>query len=692
MFAKDEILDAIVIDDNLLQNYTPTLSKYDYETEVDVNILGHIFEHSLNDIDEIQAQIAGNTIDKTKTKRKKDGVFYTPKYITKYIVENTVGALCTEKRNEFGIVDDIYTPDKRKAKKKELLEKLNQYQDWLLHITILDPACGSGAFLNQALDFLIQEHKNIDELRATLLGESLVLPDHEVAILENNIFGVDLNEESVEIARLSLWLRTARKGRKLNSLNNNIKCGNSLIDDVSVAGDKAFNWQNEFPQIFERGGFDVVIGNPPYVRSRELFNESEKQYYLNNFSTISYQIDLYKMFIEKSCKLLNKNGGLSFITPSVFLTNDYDKPLRKFLLDNYSITSIASTDNDIFSDASVKAVVFSLTNKLNNSDINFFKIEDSTFYFEKSINQDVFINQNYLINEKVNSNALPIINKLNNFNKIDDFYEVKNGIKVRKELLYENKLDIVYKPFILGKNIFAYRNSFDGIYIHYKIENEKLYTNQAFRNAEIFEQEKLITRQILGNRIITSYDNDNFFTDQTTYVINKKDNAFSLKYLLCLLNSKSIFYYFINTFSDNKVVFPKVKRSQILELPIKKISLSEQQPFIDKAETMLQKNKELQTIKTNFIKVLQSQYASININTKLNNWNELSFKDFCKELEKQKIKLTISEKAELLQYFETEQTKANNIQQTINQTDVAIDAMVYQLYELTDEEIKIIEQ
>jgi hypothetical protein len=106
---------------------------------------------------------------------------------------------------------------------------------------------------------------------------------------------------------------------------------------------------------------------------------------------------------------------------------------------------------------------------------------------------------------------------------------------------------------------------------------------------------------------------------------------------------------------------------------------------------MLQKNKELQTIKSNVIKLLQTQYAGININTKLGNWNELTFKDFSKELEKQKIKLTLSEKAELMQYFETEQTKANTIQQTITQTDKEIDTMVYKLYELTDEEIKIVE-
>ena len=121
----------------------------------------------------------------------------------------------------------------------------------MLQLTIVDPACGSGAFLNQALEFLIAEHKYVDELQAKLFGDALVLSDVEGSILENNLFGVDLNEESVEIAKLSLWLRTAQRNRKLNSLNNNIKCGNSLIDDATIAGDKAFNWQTEFPTIFK---------------------------------------------------------------------------------------------------------------------------------------------------------------------------------------------------------------------------------------------------------------------------------------------------------------------------------------------------------------------------------------------------------------------------------------------------------
>ncbi|MFA9289680.1 MAG: Eco57I restriction-modification methylase domain-containing protein [Solirubrobacteraceae bacterium] len=266
LFKPDEILDVIQIDDDLLYKHTLKLSEYDFASEVDVNILGHIFENSLNELDEIKAQLDPtreyDPLPKNQTKRKKDGVFYTPKYITKYIVENTLGKLCTEKKQEIEIIEEDYYLTREhaplpkqtslsKKKKQELLEKLTQYRNWLLQLTICDPACGSGAFLNEALNFLIAEHSYIDELQAKLFGDALVLSDVENSILENNLFGVDINEESVEIAKLSLWLRTAQPNRKLNDLTGNIKCGNSLIDDEAVAGEKAFNWQKEFPTVFK---------------------------------------------------------------------------------------------------------------------------------------------------------------------------------------------------------------------------------------------------------------------------------------------------------------------------------------------------------------------------------------------------------------------------------------------------------
>jgi REP element-mobilizing transposase RayT len=254
LFKPDAILDALEIDNDLLYKYTLKLSKYDFESQVDVNILGHIFENSLNEIESVNAEIEGGDFDKQTSKRKKDGVFYTPKYITKYIVENTIGKLCHEKKQELGFDEEQYFRGRKNRNKTtiaSLVTVLDDYRAWLLKLTICDPACGSGAFLNQALDFLIKEHGYIDELKTKILGGGLQFPDIENTILENNIYGVDLNEESVEIAKLSLWLRTAQPRRKLNDLSSNIKCGNSLIDSKAVAGDKAFKWEKEFPQVFK---------------------------------------------------------------------------------------------------------------------------------------------------------------------------------------------------------------------------------------------------------------------------------------------------------------------------------------------------------------------------------------------------------------------------------------------------------
>ncbi|MDO6739010.1 Eco57I restriction-modification methylase domain-containing protein [Wenyingzhuangia sp. 2_MG-2023] len=707
LFKQDPVLDSLDIDSELLFNHTKKLAAYDFESQVDVNILGHIFENSLNEIESVNAEIQGGEFDKQKSKRKKDGVFYTPKYITKYIVENTIGKLCTEKKTELGFKEDEYFKGRKNRNKntiENLVSILDIYRDWLLQLTICDPACGSGAFLNQALDFLIKEHNYIDELKTKILGGGFVFPDIENTILENNIYGVDLNEESVEIAKLSLWLRTAQPRRKLNDLSSNIKCGNSLIDNKSVAGNKAFNWQTQFPKVFEKGGFDVIIGNPPYVRSRELFSEDEKNYYLKKYITTSYQLDLYKLFIEKSCLLIKQTGKISFITPSVFLTNDYDKPLREFIINRYSLEIVASSDKDIFNDASVKTVTFVISSFKENNFIEFYKIDKSEFHFEKKILQKSFIEQDYLINEKLDSFAIPILKKLQKFKKIGDYFDIKNGIKVRKDLLFNSKKDSFHKPFILGKNIFEYYNTYDELYIDYKPENEKKFTNQAFRTKDIFEQEKLITRQILGKRIMTCFDDKYFYTDQTTYVINKKDDKQYLKYLLCVINSKLTYYYFTNTSSDNKVTFPKVKRSQLLELPYNPIT--EQNAFIKLSN---EKINAVNTFKTNsgkFIKYLISQYSLEKLSKKLQNWHELEFGDFIKELNKaiksnnkELLKadlqpvpvLTKKDEFEWLDLFEENKQKAQDLQNQINQTDKEIDTMVYALYGLTDEEIQIVE-
>jgi len=385
LFKPDEVLDNIQITDELLVEHTKRLSAYDFESDVDVNILGHIFENSLSEIEEVTQQINSGAAP-TTSKRKQDGVFYTPQYITKYIVENTVGRLCAEKKQELGIVEEEYFSDQRRQlqTRKHLLDQLDQYREWLLAITILDPACGSGAFLNAALQFLMAEHKLIDEMEAKVTGSALEFKGVENSILENNLFGVDINEESVEIAQLALWLRTAKPHRKLNSLNQNIKCGNSLINDPAIAGDKAFDWQKEFPHVFEKGGFDVVIGNPPYVFAREKVSEEDKFYYSQVYESAKYQVNTYIIFMEQSMLLSKKDGIIGLIVPNSWLMTYSGEALRKLIIEKATVDKIVNLYGKSFEDASVETVIAIMKNSTANQNhtIEILKTDENSSSFD----------------------------------------------------------------------------------------------------------------------------------------------------------------------------------------------------------------------------------------------------------------------------------------------------------------------
>ncbi len=404
LFKQDEIIDNInlKLDDDILINDCLKISSYDFNTDLDINILGHIFEHSLNEIEEITSELKSEAFEKSKTKRKKEGIFYTPKYITNYIIENTIGNICYDKKAELQIVDieinETYLKNDKITKQgKELYTKLQEYKKWLLTLKILDPACGSGAFLNAALDFLINEHHQIDDLISDLTGDKMRIFDTDKSILENNIFGVDINEESVEITKLSLWLRTARKDRTLSDLNSNIKCGNSLIDKQEIAGEKAFNWNNEFPEIMQNGGFDVVIGNPPYVASRSI-SESEKEFYYQNYKSAIYQINLYLLFFEKTINLTQSSGLCSMIIPNTWLVNRTLNLFREYVINNFSLLQIVDlTKTNVFQDAVVLPVIYVIKHgKTQNLSIREFS--DFKFSEKNNLNITDLIRDNYLIN------------------------------------------------------------------------------------------------------------------------------------------------------------------------------------------------------------------------------------------------------------------------------------------------------
>jgi len=861
LFRHDEILDSsqIKIDDAVLEKDSLKLSAYDFSSEVDVNILGHIFEHSLNEIEEIERELQADESRTEKdalarkelSKRKKDGVFYTPKYITQYIVENTVGRLCQKKKAELRIhnllIDDAYftrrvNPSgkpKLNPIGKQLFETLNAYKNWLFDLKILDPACGSGAFLNQTLDFLIAEHKQIDDRLKELTGETLPLHDTDKTILENNIYGVDINEESVEIAKLSLWLRTAQRGRKLSDLSGNIKCGNSLIDDPNIAGDKAFDWEKEFPHVFhpeakekvyqklpeskpdyiklvkekskeaqikaeqaaqlskdaleiskqvyeyaekipsanepspgygtKKGGFDVVLGNPPYVRIQGLKANYEKEslYYEKNYKSAVSNYDIYVLFLEKSLALLKSDGKASFILPHKFLISEFGKGIRGLLAEKRFAESLVHFGSEmVFEDASTYTCVFNLSN--GNNQLKFKQLKPNEialpFTFEL-ISYDKLSSEKWHLNEagiadvleKINQQALRVKDV---FAKIfvglqtsgDDVYQIKGKRLGTFVEGYSKALDKIVRiesrlvqPMLKGEDISKYRHlenqyfvifpyllqdgkatpmTEDFIKTNFPSGYEYLKKNETFlrgrekgkmdkegwflyiypKSLAIFEQPKIITPDIsLGSNM--SFDEGKFYHGTTLYSFVKND-AFKedTKFWLSLLNSKILWFFIKNTGTELRGGYFRYQTKYLEPFPLPRLKdISGQQPFIEKANRMLSLNKELQTEKHNFIKtlleelspadaLLQGQKKSINITKKLDAFYEMEYDAFKNELSKQKIKISLGDaNNQWRDYFNTTQLRINELRIQINQTDKEIDKMVYQLYELSPEEIEIVE-
>ncbi len=754
LFKPDVILDNLEIDDELLYKHTYKLAKYDFSSQVDVNILGHIFENSLNEIESVNAEIEGGEFDKQKSKRKKDGVFYTPKYITKYIVENTVGKLCDEKKAELGFEEEEYFKGRGTGRNKrndstirKLVNILDTYRDWLLEITICDPACGSGAFLNQALDFLIKEHQYIDELKTKILGGGFTFPDIENTILENNIYGVDLNEESVEIAKLSLWLRTAQPRRKLNDLSNNIKCGNSLIDSKTVAGDKAFNWQQEFPQIFDNGGFDVIIGNPPYVNMERL---KETSIYLDKqgYKTFNKRGDLYCVFVEKGFQLLKQNGIISYIMPNKWLQANYGRGLRELFLEKNLIELIDFGDFQIFEGATTYPCIFVAYNNKPSEKIavSVLQTNDSSDFItnvlrvQECFESNDFNGDTWVISSKTENELLGRLEKgFTSINSLKSYRGVLTGLseaflisQETKNLIIEShsKAEEHIFPFLQGRGLKAYVAPEITSYL---ILFEKGFTKETLGNCteeegwrwvetnypsiaewliqfkakakkrtdkgdfwwelracdyyDLFLQPKLMY-QVLQVKPCFIYDEDGLYCNNSMWIIPTDDKG-----LLGILNSK-MGWWLINKYCTQIQNGVQLIWKYFGQVPIPELNNFKLEQEVN---TIINLTSKLNGSIIKFQKYFCSSYNLMVLSRKLQNWHELDFADFIKELNKAIKKaggtpLTKKDEFEWLELFEDNKKKAQDLQTQITQTEKEIDEMVYDLYGLTEDEREIIEK
>jgi hypothetical protein len=335
--------------------------------------LGRIFEQSITELEILEAEADGRLSVNKLSKRKTDGVYYTPEWVVDRIVGFTLGPLTSELKRESGWPDE-------ETGKLPTKEAIDAYMGRLTALKVVDPACGSGAFLITALRFLFDEWRAVRALRRQVTREYTAEEWREVGairrqvpedykpdksddldqivrdILRSNLYGVDINAASVEIAQLALWLHTARAKKPLSSLEKTIRCGNSLVDsdfykgqiNLGLYGDverervNAFDWDEAFPEVFEHGGFDAVISNPPYVKLQnfrrvhadvvDFIRNGRPSVHINGYkSAQTGNFDLYLPFIERGLSLLNERGRLGYIAPSLWTVNEYGEGLRSLI-------------------------------------------------------------------------------------------------------------------------------------------------------------------------------------------------------------------------------------------------------------------------------------------------------------------------------------------------------------------------
>ena len=742
LFKPDPILDNLKIDDVICEKFLE-IGNYDFSEDLSVNILGHIFEQSISDLEELKAVGTSEVVDEKKSKRKKDGIFYTPEYIVDYIVRNSVGAYLQEKEAEIleknKVKDDINDKNYQKRLQKAYLE----YREVLKNIKVLDPACGSGAFLVNVFDFLLSENERVGEILGLNKGVADFSSVYK-SILQNNIYGVDLNPESVEITKLSLWLKTAQKGKKLATLDKNIKCGNSLIDDPVVAGARAFKWEEEFKDIMDKGGFDIVVGNPPYVRVQHL-PEDDSKYFFKNYKSPSGKFDLSILFFELALKISKERGVCSFISSSQWMQTNYGKNIRG-IISNGLINIVDFGALPVFLDASTYPAIFNFSRKKQNkfiyklisktSDLNYFGIERAP---------EITVNTSKLNAEPWNISGIDLLNIIDRnkiqFSKLGkvapSFIGALTGMdkafvvnketieseNLEKELIlpygfrgdeissfckvntnyyviypYENiegKTILIDEKQLSSKypNILSYLSTFKED-LQQRLDSRKKYAEgiQWYRylrpgNFEYIRPKKLLIKGVSKKMIVGFLDEKSAFNGANCPAVIPFSSQ-DINYFIAILNSKLI-TYFLNQICPKKLGgYFRYNAKNIASIPVIQPSANIRK-LADNLVSKISKDSENKIdLKNKFFTILKHEYQIDKIPRKLQKHWELDFDEFVKQLKIKK--LSLDAKSELLDFFEKNKSAILELKTKIDTTDRAIDQMVFDLYGLTEKEVEIV--
>ena len=756
LFREDGVINGLTIPDDICEGFK-TLGEYDFASEVSVTVLGHIFEQSIADVERLQAIARGEEEEPEKTtgtsgRRKRDGVVYTPDYIARFIVAETLGTHLRE------IFEDTLRAHAKKGadvtdyenipwrKKSAELEAWQAYRDRLKSLRIVDPACGSGVFLIMAFDFMKAELTRVNDKIKDLLpkaehfGDLLdYVPDSE--ILTDNLFGVDVNEESIEITKLSLWIKTARRGKVLDSLSGSIRVGDSLIEDSNFAYlDHAFTWEAAFPGVFAEGGFDVVLGNPPYVRME--FLKLLKPYLEKRYEVVSDRADLYCYFYERGLRLLKPGGRLGYISSNTFFKTGSGKPLREYLLKEATIESVVDFgDLQIFEGVTTYPAILTMKRGAapKGHELRFWKV-------------DALPENNFLATWEAAAGPYPqtalgagswelenpalraLRDKIKKGRKTlkevygSPLYGIKTGLNAAfvidnatKERIcaQDPKSADLLKPFLEGKDLKRWRAEPRGLWLIYipknrieiddypairdwllpfkeRLENratkQEWFELQQPQEAYVpgFEKTKITYRDIAAENPF-HLDESGSYLETTAFALPSDDYA-----IAGLLNSTTMWFVFRSLTPLASGGYFRMKAQYVGQLPIPEMPESSRQALASQAvmaQKSAQERLKLQVALTRRIPDLCPPERDPKLTNKLKEWWTLpDFATFRAEVKKVfKADITLTDRSDWEDWINRDRAEIARLTAEIAQAEAQIDSIAYDLFDLTEDEIALLE-
>ena len=659
----DKLTPNLVIDDKPLKDILKTLyypdSPYEFAV-LPADILGQVYEQFLGKVIRLTSDHRAVVEDKPEVK-KAGGVFYTPTYIVDYIVKNTVGKLLEDKN----------------PKKAE-------------NLRILDPACGSGSFLLGAYQYLLDWHlkyytannpeKHAREKRPALYsgqgGSWHLTTTERKRILLNNIYGVDIDSQAVEVTKLSLLLKvledetgeTLNQQRKLfheralPNLGGNIKCGNSLIgpdfydgkqmnlmDTEEAQRVNVFDWQDEFPDIFKAGGFDAVIGNPPY--GAELSSD-QKAYFHNVFKAESKSLDSYELFLLQAKRILHCDGRISMIIPASWLTGAKYESSRRKLVNELCPLIAYAMPFDVFKSAYIDTAIIVLSSaKSEHCLVHFFPKKERLTFVPENLGSEVPIvnirkDSQCRLSIVLSKQTAPLLHKVN-LPKImfSDCFNISRGVQpysrskhteqqIQSRFLHaSSRKSEQYLPELQGNELSRY-------FIDAERKSFLKYSDEiaSSRPMRMFEGKRIALRRLLTRkfRLQACLAAETMITTDNVLNMIPKMEGINVEFAIGILNSKLISWVYVNTsMIAQKDDFPQVHTSALSAIHLPECNKSKQDQMVQLVEQILTLHKQLPEAKTGHEQTL--------------------------------------------------------LQRQIDATDRQIDKLVYELYDLTPEEIAIVE-